>query len=116
MRISDWSSDVCSSDLVTFKVSPVAYEMLRDQPGLRPAPYLASRGMKWIQQHDRPGLSAPAPTDHLHESPRLFVSGLPPTLSRDTGAERLGLPPRCTDAAGCQDALPDYFDQHLATQ
>src|SRR5262245_53394467 len=32
-----------------FKVSDIAYEMLKDQPGLRPAPYLASRGMKWIQ-------------------------------------------------------------------
>src|SRR5437868_1011837 len=34
---------------VTFKVSDIAYEILKDQPGLRPAPYLASRGMKWIQ-------------------------------------------------------------------
>ncbi len=32
----------------TFKVSDIAYEMLRGQPGPRPAPYLASRGLKWI--------------------------------------------------------------------
>ena len=29
----------------------------RDQPGLRPAPYLASRGLKWVQHYDEPGLS-----------------------------------------------------------
>jgi predicted DNA-binding protein (MmcQ/YjbR family) len=30
----------------TFKVTDLSYEILNDQPGLRPAPYLASRGMK----------------------------------------------------------------------
>src|SRR6516162_4109982 len=39
---------------ITFKVSDIAYEMLKDQPGLRPAPYLASRGMKWIQHYAKP--------------------------------------------------------------
>lgn len=34
---------------ITFKVSDIAWEVLRDAPGLRPAPYLASRGMKWMQ-------------------------------------------------------------------
>ena len=47
----------------TFKVSPLSYEMLKDQPGLRPAPYLASRGMTWIQHFAKPGLN----TDELRE-------------------------------------------------
>src|SRR5271156_3430965 len=34
---------------VTFKVSDVAYEMLQGETGLRPAPHLASRGLKLIQ-------------------------------------------------------------------
>lgn len=38
----------------TFKVSQVAFEVLKDRPGLRPAPYLASRGMTWIQQVRHP--------------------------------------------------------------
>ena len=42
---------------ITFKVSDIAYEVLKDRKGLRPAPYLASRGMKWIQHHAKPGLS-----------------------------------------------------------
>src|ERR1700722_4858092 len=45
--IGGWQDDEAS---FTFKVSDIAYEMLKEQPGLRPAPYLASRGMKWIQR------------------------------------------------------------------
>ena len=41
---------------ITFKVSDTAYELLKTEPGLRPAPYLASRGMKWIQDYGEPGL------------------------------------------------------------
>jgi len=51
--IGGWDSGTAA---ITFKVSDAAYEMLRDQPGLRPAPYLASRGMKWIQHYAKPGL------------------------------------------------------------
>jgi len=41
---------------VTFKTSNIAYSVLQDEEGLRPAPYLASRGMKWIQHYAAPGL------------------------------------------------------------
>jgi predicted DNA-binding protein (MmcQ/YjbR family) len=33
----------------SFKVSEIAFMVLPDKPGFRPAPYLASRGLKWIQ-------------------------------------------------------------------
>ena len=36
----------------TFKTSELNFEILKDQSGFRPAPYMASRGMKWIQQYD----------------------------------------------------------------
>ncbi|MBW4662504.1 MAG: hypothetical protein KME15_27980 [Drouetiella hepatica Uher 2000/2452] len=42
---------------ITFKTSETDYEILREMPGLRPAPYLASRGMKWIQRYDHSCLS-----------------------------------------------------------
>lgn len=61
---------------VSFKVSPVAFEMLRDQPGLRPAPYLASRGMSWIQHHAAPGLADADLRAYLRESHRLVAQGL----------------------------------------
>jgi predicted DNA-binding protein (MmcQ/YjbR family) len=60
----------------TFKVSEIAYEFLQDQPGLRPAPYLASRGMKWIQHYEKPGLSDVDLKDYLTQSHKIVVRGL----------------------------------------
>ncbi len=51
-----------------FKVSDIAYEMLKDRPGLRPAPYLASRGLKWIQYFKRRGLSESGLRDYIRQS------------------------------------------------
>lgn len=61
---------------ITFKVSPLAYEVLKDQPGLRPAPYFASRGIKWIQHYSEPGLPDPALKEHLAESHRLVAMAM----------------------------------------
>ncbi|WP_332699733.1 MmcQ/YjbR family DNA-binding protein [Bosea sp. (in: a-proteobacteria)] len=61
---------------VSFKCSPIAYEMLRDAPGCRPAPYLASRGMKWIQRFSDESLPDDAFRDYLRESHRLVAAGL----------------------------------------
>ena len=36
----------------TFKASELNFQVLSEQPGFRPAPYMAARGMKWIQQYD----------------------------------------------------------------
>ena len=60
----------------TFKVSDIAYEILKEQPGLRPAPYLASRGMKWIQHFAKPGLSDGALCDYIRESHSIVSRGL----------------------------------------
>ena len=61
---------------VTFKVSDIAYELLGMQPGLRPAPYLASRGMKWIQQFAKPGLTDAELRDYLREAHAIVARGL----------------------------------------
>lgn len=61
---------------VTFKVSELAYDILKDQPGCRPAPYLASRGMKWIQRMSGESLDDAALRDYLTESHRIVASGL----------------------------------------
>jgi predicted DNA-binding protein (MmcQ/YjbR family) len=60
----------------TFKVSDIAYEMLKDRRGLRPAPYLASRGMKWIQHFAKPGLSDAALRDYIRQSHLIVARGL----------------------------------------
>jgi len=69
----------------TFKVSEIAYEVLREQPGLRPAPYMASRGMKWIQNYARPGLSDRELKDYLTQSHTLVSRGLTKKLKRELG-------------------------------
>lgn len=52
-------------------------------PGLRPAPYLASRGMKWIQHYDAPGLGTEELKDHLQSSHRIVAKGLTKKLQRE---------------------------------
>jgi len=60
----------------TFKVTPLSYEILKEQTGLRPAPYLASRGMKWIQHYAAPGLKDADLKDYLRQSHALVAEGL----------------------------------------
>ena len=74
----------------TFKASDIAYEMLQEQPGLRPAPYLAPRGMKWIQHYEAPGLSDDALTDYLRESHRIVSLGLSKKRQRELGLNQTG--------------------------
>lgn len=68
--IGGWNDDGVG---ITFKASPVVFEILRDMPGLRPAPYMASRGMKWIQHYAAPGLSDRELRDHLRRSHALVA-------------------------------------------
>lgn len=60
----------------TFKVSAISFEMLKEQLGLRPAPYLASRGLTWIQHFAKPGLADAALQDYLRESHHIVALGL----------------------------------------
>lgn len=70
---------------VTFKCSPAAFQILGEQPGLRPAPYLASRGMKWIQRQSDETLDDAGLCDYLAESHRLVALGLTKTMQRALG-------------------------------
>ena len=63
-------------DAFTFKVSDIAFEILPDMPGVRPAPYLASRGMKWVQDYGEPGLGDEELRKHLTYSYDMIVAGL----------------------------------------
>ncbi len=48
--IGGWENS--DSPAFTFKTSDADFYFLSEEPGYRPAPYLASRGMKWIQLWD----------------------------------------------------------------
>ena len=67
----------------SFKTSEISFEILSEQPGCRPAPYLASRGMKWIQRTGDETLSDHDLKDYLAESYRLVGSGLTKKLQRE---------------------------------
>jgi len=73
---------------ITFKASDFSYEILRDAPGYRPAPYLASRGMKWIQCHEAPQLGGDELKQYLRDSHRMIADKLPKRLQRELGLDR----------------------------
>lgn len=63
-------------DAFVFKASDIVFDVLKDQPGIRPAPYMASRGLKWLQHYDLPGLSDPDLRHHILQSYRMVAMGL----------------------------------------
>ena len=69
----------------TFKTTEIGFEVMREQPGLRPAPYLASRGMKWIQHYKDPGLSDAELKDAIAQSHRIVSLGLSKKKQREFG-------------------------------
>ena len=81
--IGGWNDD--DFLYVTFKCSDLSYNMLKEQPGLRPAPYLASRGMKWIQRTSRETLDDAGLKDYLRESYRLVSLNLTKKRQRELG-------------------------------
>lgn len=81
--IGGWNNEKYAG--ITFKVSEIAFEILKDEPGLRPAPYLASRGMKWIQHYANPGLSDEDLREHLQLSYQIVASGLSRKKRRELG-------------------------------
>jgi predicted DNA-binding protein (MmcQ/YjbR family) len=70
---------------ITFKCTPMSYDILREQPGLRPAPYMASRGLKWIQWMDDRSLSADDLKAYLKNSYDMVVAKLPKAERRRLG-------------------------------
>lgn len=72
----------------TFKASDLNFEILRDEPGFRPAPYLASRGMKWIQQVDTSPAADEPLRYYLEASHRIVSLGLSRRKQRELGLNR----------------------------
>ena len=84
--IGGWA-DADANPAFTFKVEPMAFDVLSDQPGLRPAPYFASRGMKWIQCYAKPGPSDAQLKDLLQDSHRIVAGGLTKKARKDLGLD-----------------------------
>jgi predicted DNA-binding protein (MmcQ/YjbR family) len=70
---------------VSFKVSAMMFEVLRDHPDCRPAPYLASRGMKWIQYYRGKAMSDDDLCGHVTQSYEIVASGLSKKRQKELG-------------------------------
>jgi predicted DNA-binding protein (MmcQ/YjbR family) len=79
-----WFDDSSTAG-ITFKCSDMSFEMLKEVEGCRPAPYLASRGMKWIQRFKDTGLADKSLKVYLRESHKLAAQGLTKKQQRALG-------------------------------
>jgi predicted DNA-binding protein (MmcQ/YjbR family) len=69
----------------SFKTSELTYEIFRDLAGFRPAPYLASRGMKWIQHYEASDTTDDELKNYLSESHRMVSLGLTKKKQKELG-------------------------------
>ena len=82
--IGGWT-DPGAALAVTFKCSETSFAVLKDLPGLRPAPYLASRGLTWVQRTDDRTLGDAELAAYLAKSYALIGAGLPRKRRRELG-------------------------------
>ncbi|TDH34877.1 MmcQ/YjbR family DNA-binding protein [Pseudohoeflea suaedae] len=70
---------------VTFKASDMAWEIFRDTEGVRPAPYLASRGLKWLQRTDDSAMDDETLTGLIADSHGMAAANLTRKRRRELG-------------------------------
>jgi predicted DNA-binding protein (MmcQ/YjbR family) len=68
-----------------FKTSTTNFEFLKVSDGYKPAPYFASRGMKWIQLHNSVKENDDDLSYYLRESYRLVSLGLTKIKQKELG-------------------------------
>ncbi len=73
----------------TFKTSENNFHFLSDQAGYRPAPYFASRGMKWIQRYDVLDADDSDLVYYLTESHRIVSLGLSKKKQKELGLNQV---------------------------
>jgi len=78
--IGGWSS--APEFAVSFKCSEASFAVLSELPGLRPAPYLASRGLLWVQRFDSRSLDDDDLKGYMRRSYTLVFEGLPKKTQR----------------------------------
>jgi predicted DNA-binding protein (MmcQ/YjbR family) len=78
--IGGWSNS--ETFAVSFKCSKISFAILNELPGLRPAPYLASRGLLWMQRIGDSALNDAGLEAYLRQSYSLAAAGLPKRMQR----------------------------------
>lgn len=85
--VGGWSKEEMPA--FTFKTSDLNYDFLRNKEGYRPAPYLASRGMKWIQQFEGSKELDEELIYYLQESYRIVSLGLTKKKQKALGLNQI---------------------------
>lgn len=81
--IGGWGQD--KQPAFIFKTSELNFDFLSESTGYKPAPYFASRGMKWIQHYDSTRQTDEALSYYLEESYRIVSLGLTKKLQKELG-------------------------------
>jgi predicted DNA-binding protein (MmcQ/YjbR family) len=81
--IGGWADE--GSTAFAFKTSEFDYQFLSGQDHYRPAPYMASRGMKWIQQYDMPSSGDEELKHFITESHLIVSKGLTKKKQKELG-------------------------------
>ncbi len=69
----------------TFKTTEGDFYLMQEEPGFRPAPYMASRGMKWLQVYAPSELPSDEIKDLILQSHRIVASGLTVKKQKELG-------------------------------
>ncbi len=83
--IGGWGKDGLPAYI--FKASGLNFQFLSDHEGYRPAPYFASRGMKWIQQTQTDGSLDDDLRYYISESYRIVALGLTKRKQKELGLD-----------------------------
>lgn len=81
--IGGWQKS--TSPAFTFKTSALNFDILKDEPGFRPAPYLASRGFKWLQTYGQPEIDSEELKEYLTDSHQRVSLGLSKKKQKELG-------------------------------
>jgi predicted DNA-binding protein (MmcQ/YjbR family) len=81
--IGGWSEP--DKPAFTFKTSALNFDILKDEPGFRPAPYLAARGFTWLQKYGEPDIEDEELKDYLTASHQIVSLGLTKKKQKELG-------------------------------
>lgn len=81
--IGGWEKS--GSPAFSFKTSDLNFEILKGEPGYRPAPYLASRGLKWIQKFEVLSGDDAEIKEHLKSSYKIVSLSLSKKKQKELG-------------------------------
>lgn len=84
--IGGWENSGSSKKTAfTYKTTESDFLFFSDEPGYRPAPYFANRGMKWIQLHDLEITGEDMLQHFLKKSHRIVSLGLTKIKQKELG-------------------------------